>query len=500
MRPTLFRLLLQERRWDTWVVFCEQFEPMARRLAAETNCPRLASVTVSRATFDRWCCGEWYGRPRRDTARVLEALLGFSADELFSPAPETMQSRLTQTHDRGGLQASLAISRRWPTSRLFLSAAHEVADAWELQGRRLLDGTTTAVQFHPASVREGAATLQTGDLASLDGFLRPARRGLLVGVDEREEDVRLYVVDSWNARRVRSALPGRDDAMVLSAAHLLDDLSYGILWALVQLDDGLLADDQVLDAEQEALAIYLSLDRSAPSRMSVPGLSSVGASWLGSMFCARHLERHLSDAARPPVFFTREQTGEEAATWLLYRHKVDYLRSQTHRFVGGTPLSRAFCIPEGVVRRSARYERILLFLAVALMEHHGVQVRVTPRPEFGAVDGFALIPGQRAVVATWVRTDALWKTDAVATAADLRHFADLFNDAGSDSVAAGPDPCGRLRVLADYLALDWGWLTVRCRELGALGVARLVRPRSRLLSVDALNEVLRFVGRLAHLL
>ncbi|RLU81971.1 transcriptional regulator, XRE family protein [Streptomyces griseocarneus] len=491
MSPTLFRLLLQEREWDNWVVFCAEFEAKARQLAAD--CPRLRSLTVSRPTFDRWYSGGWVGRPHREAARVLEALLGFPVAELFSPAPETMLPRLSQAHGRGDLQASLAISRRWPTSRLFLSAAREVADSWELLGLRVLDGTTAAVQFHPVAVQGGTATFLVSRPASLEGFLRPARRGLLVGVDDRAEELRLYVVDSWNARR---CLPSSGGAVAVPEAHRLDDLTYGVLWALVQLDDGLLADDQALDDGQDVLAAYLSQDRSAPSHMALPGLSSAGASWLGSSFCARHLQRQLLDAARPPVFMTREQTGEEAAAWLFYRHKSDYLRAQARRFPRGS-MSRVFCIPEAVVHRSGPYERVLLFLAVALMEHLGVRVMVTPRAEFGAVDGVALVPGQRAALATWVRTDALWKVDSTAAPADLRHFEDVLADAGTDTVAAGVDPRERLRALADYLGLDWGWLIGRCREVGAVGVARFIRPRSRLLSVGALDDALRFVGTLS---
>ncbi|MEV4505432.1 transcriptional regulator, XRE family protein [Streptomyces klenkii] len=489
----MFRLLVQEREWDNWIVFCEQFEAKARQLAVDV--PRLGSLTVSRATFARWYSGE-VSRPHRDAARVLEALFGFPIDELFRPAPETMVPQRSRAHGRGDVTASLAITRRWPTSRLFLSAAHGVTDSWELRGRRVMDGTTTAVLFHPVVLRDGMATFQVASPSSLEGFLRPARRGLLVGVDERADDLRLYVVDSWNARRVRSALSSGDEPVALPVAHRLDDLTYGVLWALVQFDDGLLADDQALDAGQEVLATYLMQDRSAPSHLAVPGLSSVGSSWLGSQFCARHLHRQLLDAAQPPMFVTREQTGEEAAAWLFYRHKADYLRSQARRF-SGSDVPRVFCIPEPVVRRSGSYERILLFLAIALMEHLGVRVHVTPRPEFQAVDGVALVPGQRAALATWVRTDALWKTDTSTAPAVLRHFEDVISDASTDTVAAGRDPQQRLRALADYLGLDWGWLISRCRELGALGVAQFIRPRSRLLSVDALDDALRFVGTLA---
>ncbi|MBV9022962.1 MAG: transcriptional regulator, XRE family protein [Streptomycetaceae bacterium] len=495
-RPTLFRLLVQERCWDNWVVFCEHFEETAWVLSKETNSPRLAGVTVGRRTFDRWFRGDWYGRPHRETARVLDRMLGFSCAELFAPAPDVLNARKT-VHDKGGLQASLVIGQRWPTSRLFLSAAEDVADSWELTGRNVLDGTTAAVYFLPATRAGGEVSLRPPESASLERFLRPARRGLLVGVEEQGDDLRLYVIDSTSARRSRAAFAGRGGELVLSAAHELDDMTYGILWSLVQLDDGLLADDQALHEEQEVLDTYLSLPRSAPSRMTVPVFTSVGANWLGSAFCAQHIQRRLEGAMEPPLFWTREQTGEESAAWLFFRHKTAYLQAIGRQFGGAvSPLARTFCIPEAEVARTSPYERIVLFLVIALMEMCGIRVHVTVRPEYSAVDGFALVPGQRAVVANWVRTEALWRADTTTVRAELRGYQEVFNDAAEQSVLNGSDPETRLRALAGYLELDWGWLVRRARGLGECGLAGLIRPRSRLLSIDALDDVLRFLGAL----
>lgn len=495
-RPTLFRVLVQERHWDNWVVFCGHFEETARALAKEVNAPRLASVTVARRTFDRWFAGDWYGCPQKDAARVLERLLGFPRTELFAPAPDVLEARKT-VHDRGGVRASVVISQRWPTSRLFLSAADGVADSWELTGRNVLDGTTSAVHFLPAARREDEVSLRPQDPGSLARFLRQARRGLLVGVEEREDDLRLYVIDSVNARKNLAAFTSRGEGLALLAAHELDDLTYGILWSLVQLDDGLLADDRALDEEQQVLETYLRLPRSAPSRMTLPMLTSVGANWLGSAFCAQHIQRRLHQASEAPLFWTREQTGEEAAAWLFFRHKVAYLKALRWQFGdAASPLSRTFCIPEAEVTRTGRYERVLLFLAIAMMEMYGIRVQVTTRAEYSAVDGFALVPGQRAIVANWVRTDELWITDSTTARADLRSYHEAISDAADQSLLRGPDPETRLRVLADYLDLDWRWVTRRCRDLGDCGVANLVWPRSRLISIDALDEVLRFLGHL----
>lgn len=495
-RPTLFRVLLQERRWDRWVVFCTHFERTARELAKETNSPHLAAVSVSRSTFDRWAKGYWFGQPWPDTALVLERLFGVSCADLFSPAPSVMQVRSSH-HSRGDIRAALAITERWPTSRVFLSASDEVADSWELAGRQVLDGTTAAIGFRAATVLDRAAHIEVTDPDALQQFLRPARRGLLVGVAEQGDDTQLYVVDAANARRALAVSPD-GDRLALPAAHLLDDLTYGLLWSLVQLDDGLLADDFALAEEQQALDTYLSLPRSAPSRVTLPDLTTAGAQWLGSAFCARHIVRRLDGVTAPPVFWTREQTGEQAAPWLWFRHKADYLKALTAEYTDATtPMVRVFCIPEGEVTRSSRYERILLLLAIALMELYGIKVDVLADPEYSEVDGFALVPRQRAVVANWVRTEAIWAADTVTQRPALRAYHEAFSEAHAHSVATGPDPEARLRTLAGYLDIPWPWLVSRCRELSECGTASIVRPRSRHLSVSALDDVFQFLGALA---
>jgi hypothetical protein len=284
----------------------------------------------------------------------------------------------------------------------------------------------------------------------------------------------------------------------LSRAQLLDDVTYALLWALAQLDEGLLSDDQTLEEEWAAFDTYLSLPRSAPSRMALPSLTTVSSQWLGSAFCAQHIQRQLQDVSEPPVFWTREQTGEQAAAWLFFRHKIAYLESLSAQYAGaGTALNRSFCIPEVEVERSPTYERILLFLAITLMEMYGIHVHVTARPEYSQVDGFALAPGHRAVVANWVRTESVWAADTVTDRSTLRGYRDVFDDAQADSIMQGPDPVSRLQELAAYLNLNWAWLTGRCRELGDCGVASVVRPRSRHLSIGPLDNVLRYLGTFA---
>ncbi|MFJ1595991.1 hypothetical protein [Streptomyces sp. NPDC088261] len=101
-------------------------------------------------------------------------------------------------------------------------------------------------------------------------------------------------------------------------------------------------------------------------------------SWMliGSETAARSIlgnRDHLGDA---PVFWTREQRGEEAATWLFFGHKRRYLERMAPRTTGrhqrpGILRPRdGDCLLAGIRTR-------LLFLAIALMESFGIRTWVT---------------------------------------------------------------------------------------------------------------------------
>ncbi|MFB7600814.1 XRE family transcriptional regulator [Streptomyces sp. NPDC056160] len=92
---TLFRLLVQEKGWTTSQTFGARFTAAARELAAETGQRRLADVTVSQRTFNRWMTGDIKTTPQKDTRRILEHLLQQPVVGLFAPPLSTDVSRIT---------------------------------------------------------------------------------------------------------------------------------------------------------------------------------------------------------------------------------------------------------------------------------------------------------------------------------------------------------------------------------------------------------------------
>jgi transcriptional regulator with XRE-family HTH domain len=361
---------------------------------------------------------------------------------------------------------------------------------------RFFLGASIDVKSFPADAGERVVSRVPPEFAD-DLFVRRPRRGLVIGVADADERTELFGMDNRQARRRLASAP-LGTKLLMSRAYLIDDLSVGILWAVVNLDEALLDDDAALAEASADLATFENLPRSAGGRDIAGDLAPVSRMWLGSSFCARHILRHIDSLAETPLFWTREQRGEEASTWLFFAHKLDYLQKIAERRVSPyADLRRTFCVPSTVVTESSRPERVLFLLAVALMESFGIPIDVVVDPEYSALDGFAF-DRRRAVVANWVSADGIWQVDVTDDRAKMREFHDALAYSHAHSVTRGTTACERLRDLAGYLQLDWTWLTRRCAELGEYGSGGLARPRSRLLSLEGLDRACRFVGSSAR--
>ncbi len=377
-------------------------------------------------------------------------------------------------------------------SRAPSNAGGQVSQVLIAPAGRFFDGLAIDAQVYPA-VDDGRIVTAVPAGFVDDQFLRRPRRALVVGVTDDQGGWRPFGLDSRQARR-RLMKGGRGSRLLMPPAYALDDLTLGILWAVANLDEALLNDDGLLAHLQSELARYETLPQSAAGRDMAGDLTEVSRMWLGSDFCARHILRHLPDATDIPLFWTREQRGEEASTWLLFAHKYDYLRAVADRF-GPAGLSRAFCIPPETVAASPRAERILLLLAAALMESFSIRVEVCTDPEYSSVEGFVL-DDRKAIVANWVGADGIWQVGVTTSRPAIRNYADITGYSRTHSVVEGSSPARRLRLLADYLELDWPRLITRTSELSEYGCAGVAEPRSRLLSVSGADRACRYLAKI----
>lgn len=426
-----------------------------------------------------------------DRRALLRAGAGFGAAALAglqTPA----SAAISATEDPFGFATSA--TENWSGLRLSRPVPDYGVD-WQalLPGGRSMLGSQLSLQVHPARIEEDRVVVSIPDQRRAEEFMARPNRGLLVGAVTTGGASQFYVLDG---RRARSRLTknGGVYEVVAPTAYELDDLTYGILWAVANYDDALQADDQALAETRSDLKAYERLSASAVSREAAPGLNDVAHMWLGSDFCARHILRALPDLPEVPAFWTREQRGEEASAWLIFDHKYPYLRETTKAL--GSTSTRAFCIPESVVNSSPRHERILLFLAVALMEAMGIHTQFTADPSYEAVEGFVVAPDKEAVIANWVRGDGMWHVDVTARSSVVREFTNAAEDVGAHSVTAAPTSAGRLRALAQYLDLPWAWLIQRCAQLARLGSSGLIQSRSRLVSPAGIDTACKYVGSL----
>jgi hypothetical protein len=346
-------------------------------------------------------------------------------------------------------------------------------------------------QSHPTWTDGRLAVLGADDVGDLDHTPCSGVRTVIVTpLSGTNEGTNCLAMDQRTARKQLQA-----GSAVLPSAFVLDELTLGILWALANFDDALLADDTELTECQRLLRTELPAADISMSEF-VAELSAASYGWLGSDFCARYILRATEAFTNQPVFWTREQRGEEASSWLFFRHKLDYLRLTSHRFGSREhPIIRYFCLPEAAVQSSPPAERVLVLLAAALMESLGIRTQICTDPQLSTVDGFVLAPAARAVVATWVRTDGRWHVDSTASRSVLTAFSDVTRQAAAQRICGALSPVKRLTALADYLGLDWAWVTRRCRELSPHTCADFARPRSRLLSTAGVDAACRYLAQ-----
>ncbi|WP_083936818.1 helix-turn-helix domain-containing protein [Longispora albida] len=361
---------------------------------------------------------------------------------------------------------------------------------------KMFTGSAVSALAFPASDGDRILAAVPEGLAG-GRFLRRPQRGLVVGITTSEDGPKMYALDSRQARRrLIHAAPGAQ--LIIPPAYVLDDVTLGLVWAVANLDDALLGDDTLLTDCQRQLAGYETLNRSAAGRESAADLAAVSQAWLGSDFCARYILRHTEALTALPSFWTREQRGEEASTWLLFTHKYAYLQAVTGRFAAtGEQVTRSFCIPPEQVTTSPAPERVLLLLAAALMESFGIRVEVTAAPEYTAVEGF-VSDGRHAILANWVGGDSLWHVDVTTSRPVLREYADATGHTTAHSVITASDPARRLRSLAAYLDLNWATVTIRCAQLADYGLAGLTQPRSRLMALTGAERACEYLADLQH--
>ncbi len=112
-KTTNFRLEVRKRNW-TWEAFAVQWRRACNDLAQKDQEPQLASLPLSRRTFDRWMSGEVTDGPRRAAARVLEHLFGLPVQHLMSP-PQAGTYLSVLVHERNWTYETFV--RIWKRSR-----------------------------------------------------------------------------------------------------------------------------------------------------------------------------------------------------------------------------------------------------------------------------------------------------------------------------------------------------------------------------------------------
>ncbi|MGW6454331.1 hypothetical protein ACWF94_00110 [Streptomyces sp. NPDC055078] len=490
--PTLLYVLVAKRGWLSHRTFAPRFREAGDEAARVLRNKNLRGAQIPPTTFRRWLLGAQ--EPTGNNATILEQMFHLPVATLFQPAADRGFPEARPPHARS-LAAAHRLDLTHPHSYLFpTTAAPGTGGVWYLDGADHFDGTSVAIAQYEATRHRDSVVIGAEDLTHVRSFARPTRRGLLIGSLGARGGDDLFLLDSAHARK-QTVLP-HVDRLTVPAAYRIDHLTYALVWAGLNIDDSLQADDHALGAETEKATAQIAAERTGIARSAVPDLSAVGALWLGSRVCADYVARHLPDTSEPLQLWVQSRTGEEAAAWLLIRDRHRLLaRLRDHTTLA--PGHIAFCVPETSVKKAPPYERVLLLLTMAMMEQHCMQVALCAEAEYADLDEVVVVPGERAVVANWLpRGDGICYAAVSDEPSRLALYTGAIDHAQAVSVIAAPDAATRMRRAAEYLDLDWQWLTDRCRDLAASGTAALIRPRSH--RVD-LGEAERAIGYLASL-
>ncbi|MFF4966193.1 hypothetical protein [Streptomyces sp. NPDC001037] len=490
VETTLLHAVLGARQWLRYEVFKRQFTDAGARAARHYSNARLATVSVTKLTFQRWLAGTQ--EPRGDAATVLEFWLGHPTKELLGPAPHRKTVLARVPHD-ASLAAAHHADLRFNSSHLSVTgSAPGSGGVWHLDGLRMLDGTSTAVHMYETQLQGDAVLIAEEDFPHLRDFTHARRRAMLLGALGARGVEDLYVLD---AAHVRRQLTVSVTGTSIPAVYRLDDLTYALLWAMLNVDDSLLADDFALHAERQRTEVLLSQERSAAARAAYPDLSAVGVTWLGSHACTTFLRSRLKAPDTAPLMWSRVQFGEQAAPWLFFRERQRVLQLLSeHSATNGGTAGCVFCVPESAIKSSEPYERLLFLLLLALMESYGIDVWVCPEGGYVDMQEFVLVPGSHALIVDWMSPDAVWHVESTENRGVMRVRSEALGDARTRSVTTGRSPQERLRQAAEYLQCNWIQLVGRCRELSTYGTFGLLLPRSRLIHTQEIERALAFLA------
>ncbi|MFF4187122.1 hypothetical protein ACFYZ9_28410 [Streptomyces sp. NPDC001691] len=123
-RAILFPKVVAERRMRVYETFTVHFQRAAGEVAQLDGDPSLASVYVSRSTWDRWMAGDIKGLPRHPTCRVLEYLLAETAERLFGPAEPEPAPRGVEGPHVAALESFRLADRQLGGGHVYRSVVH----------------------------------------------------------------------------------------------------------------------------------------------------------------------------------------------------------------------------------------------------------------------------------------------------------------------------------------------------------------------------------------